>query len=271
MDDIENEQPIVLEEAPTEGEEIEAPESESEGGEDEYTIEIDGEEAAQSEEPPLVKTLRQEIRERDKRLAAYEKTQQPNIEVGEKPSLESCDYDEDRFEAELTAYHERKRAADNQEADEAKAADTRNQEFSRKAINYRTKLEALPLPADQKQAAEKMVTDALPETLQSFIIGYADDPAKVVVALAKHPAKLQALAEEPDPIRAMLALHNLERNLKVVTRKKPPEAEAGTIVRGSAPLSQNADKEEARLEKEADRTNDYSKLFEYRRNKRKVA
>lgn len=260
-----------LETPETEGAEIEAPEGAEEQpqADEEYSIEIDGEEA--EEEPTLVKTLRQEIRDRDRELAEHRKASAPKIEVGEKPTLESCDYDEEKFETQLDDWKERKRAFDNQEAEVGKQVEVRNQEFQRRATTYRAKLEALPLPAEQKQAAEKTVIDALPELLQSAIVSYADDPAKVVIALAKHPQKLQQLAQEQDPILFIKGIWNLERNLKVVTKKKPPAADAENIVRGSAPLSHTADKELDRLEKEAERTKDRTKVQKYLREKRKAA
>lgn len=260
---------IVLEAPETEGAEDEAPEDQEEPEGEEFSIEIDGEEA--EEEPPLVKTLRQQIRDRDRELADHRKAAAPPIVVGDKPTLESCDWDEEKLETDLLAWHDRKRAAENQEADTAKAAEVRNQEFQRKALNYKAKLEALPLPAEQKEAAEKTVISALPELYQSAIVTYADDPAKVVVALARHPKKLEALAQETDPIKFILAMTALERNLKVVNRTRPPAAESDTVLRGSAPIAQGVDKEEQRLEKAANVSGDFSALFKYRRDKRKAA
>jgi hypothetical protein len=250
----------------------EQPNLAADGSEEEFSIEIDGEEA--EEEEPLIKSLRQINRDQARELAEHRKAQQPKIEVGEKPTLEGCDYDEEKFEADLTAWHDRKRAADSQEADATKQAEVRNQEFQRKAINYKTKLEALPIPADQKAAAEKTIIAALPELLQSAIISYADDPAKVVVALAKHPAKLQQLAQEQDPIRFILAMKDLERNLKVVTKKKPPAPDAENVVSGSAAVSHNTDKEEQRLWKKYEQSNSNADLDAYRsyqRERRKKA
>src|SRR4051812_10975907 len=75
-----------------------------------FTIEIDGEEA--DDETPLVKQLRQEIRARDRQLAeAKPGALETPIVVGEKPTLESCEYDEDKYDSEFTAWTERKAAA----------------------------------------------------------------------------------------------------------------------------------------------------------------
>lgn len=264
-------EPLDLDASEIEIEADEAPEdqeaAEAAAEEEDFTIELEGEEAAE-EEAPLVKTLRQEIRDRDKRLAAFERTSQPKIEVGEKPTLESCDYDEEKFETELDAWKERGRAAAAQEEEAGKAVDARNQEFAKKAMTYRAKLEALPLPAEQKAAAEKVVIDSLPELLQSAIVSYTDDPAKVVVALAKHPARLEKLAAETDPIRFIIAVRELERNMKVVQRKKPSAPDADNVLSGSAQLSPGKDPVLEKLEREADRTKDRTKVQAYMRTKR---
>lgn len=263
-----NEELEVLE--PDEGEEQEAETSEEaeENAEEEFSIEIEGEEA--EEEQPLIKDLRQQLRDAKREVADFRKAQMPKIEVGEKPTLESCDYDADAFEAKLDEWKDRKRQADAQEEEATKTAEVRNHEFQRKAIHYKARLQALPIPDDQKEEAEKIVIAALPQIIQSTIIEYMDDPAKIVVALAKHPQKLQQIANEPDPIRALLALKEMERNLKVVTRKRPPAPEAETIVRGSAQFARS-DKRLEQLEKEALRTGDRSKLIAYRASQQKAA
>lgn len=237
---------------------------------EEFSIEIDGEEVA--EEPDLVKNLRHEIRERDRRLATYERSVQPKIEVGVEPDLwENCEGDDVRFKAEYAAWLQRKAMAESQEAETRKAAEAQSQAHQAQTINYRAKLAALPLPEADKQAAEDVVRATLPEILQSAIIAYANDPAKVVVALAKHPARLEALSKEQDPIKFIIAMRELEGNLKVVTRKRPPEAESNTVQRGSAPLAVGADKHLARLEAEAEVSGDRTKVQKYKREHRQAA
>jgi hypothetical protein len=256
-------------------EEVEAEEPEAaEVGEDEFSIELEGEEA-EAEETPLMRELRLKLRDRDRELASYRKVATPKIEVGDKPTLESCDYDADAFEAKLDEWKDRKRQADNQEADIAKQAEVRNQEFERKAASYRAKLAALPIPAAEKVAAEQAVIAALPELYQSTIVQYADDPAKVAVALARHPKKLEHLAQITDPGQFLKEIILLERNLKVVTRKKPPAPDAENVLQGSASVgAADSDKEEARLWKAYEKSGSNADLDAYRshqREKRKAA
>jgi hypothetical protein len=234
MAEIETTEPEAEIEVETEDVELEVGEEVAEAeAEDEFAIEIEGEEVI--DEPPLVKQLRNEIRDRDRELAEHRKANQPKIELGTKPTLESCEWDEDRFEIELDAYKERERKIANQEQEAQKAAEVRNQTFQRSVANYRAKAAALPVK-DFEQAEQALVA-TLPEIMQSALLMYAQDPAKVGYALYKHPAKLAQLSQETDPIKFVLAIHELERNLKVVNRKKPPAPESETIQRGSAPNS----------------------------------
>lgn len=252
-------------------EEIPEPEGETES-EDEFAIEIEGEES--QDEPELVKKLRTEIRDRDRELAEHRKAAAPRIELGDKPTLESSEWDEERYEADLTAWHDRKRQIENQDAEQAQAAEVRNQDQARKFANYRAA--AVALPVKDFEDAEKAVIAALPDSpdrpIQQALLNYCKDPAKVVYALAKHPAKLQALAAEPDIIKVILMIADLERNLKVTTRKAPPPPEAETIQRGSAPMSVKADKALEALEREAERNGgDRSKIVAYKRQQKQAA
>jgi hypothetical protein len=268
---MDDEDELVL--TPPEGMEDDEPQArdpdtpEGDDGEDEYSIELEGEE--EQDETPLVKKLRDEIRERDKRLAAYQKPEAAKIEVGPKPTLESCDYDDERFEAALDAWKDLKSKADSAEAEAARAQQTREQEDQRRVIDYRAKAAALPVK--DFDAAEATVVGVLPQYHQAALLAYTNDPAKLVYALAKHPLMLDKIANEPDPIKALKMAWDMERNLKVTTRKKPPAPEAETIQHGSAKPSAGSDKELDRLEKEADRTGDRSKLIAYRSSMKKAA
>jgi len=270
MADEPNEELVLDAQEGAESDGQEEAQTEATEGEDEISIELDGVEP-EPEETPAIRQLRQELRDAKRELHQFRQVSAPRIEVGDEPTLEGCDWDEERFKTDWRAWNARKQQAETQEADAQRAAEVQNQEFERKKINYHTKLAALPLPAEQKQEAEKAVVAALPELMQSVIVGYADDPAKVVVALAKHPARLAALAKEADPIRFAIAIRDMERNLKVVTRKKPPAPDVDTVQRGSAPVTATADKELERLEAEASRTGDRSKIAAYKRNLRNAA
>jgi hypothetical protein len=58
--------------------------------------------------------MRQQLARRSKRIAELENRAPKPIDVGEKPTMAGCDFDEERYEAELDAFKERKAAADRQ-------------------------------------------------------------------------------------------------------------------------------------------------------------
>lgn len=269
QDDTQDEELLLTDEDQVEGDPPEndddAPPANDDTADDEFSIELEGEEPPE-EETSLVRQLREELRAAQKERAELRKAVAPKIEVGKKPDLwDDCEGDVEQYDAEVAKWNERKRQAEDQERETERAAEVKNQEYQRQFVNYRAK--AAQLPVKDFDDAEKQVVSALPELLQSAVVAYADDPAKVVYALAKHPAKLAALAQEPDPIKFVLAMRDLERNLKVVNRKRPPNPEAETVQSGTAHLS-GGDKELQRLEKEAERTGNRSKLVAYKASKR---
>jgi hypothetical protein len=103
--------------------------------------------------------------------------------------------------------------------------------------------------------------------LQSCLVSYTEDSAKVVYALSKHPAQLAKLAQETDPIKFVIAVRDMEKRIKTeVTRKAPPPPEASTIQRGSGSVSTtNSNKRLEQLEKDAARTGNRTPVIEYKR------
>lgn len=243
------------------------------GEEDEFSIEIDGE--IEEDETPLVKQLRDLNRDQARELAEYRKTTKPKIEVGPKPTLEDSDYDEEKFEAALTKWHDDKRAADTAEQDEQRQAEIRNQEGQRRANHYLQQMGSIPLPQEEKDKAHETVAATLPPMLQAAVLKYCNKPANVVLALAKHPAVLERLAAEEDPIAFILQVTKLEEKLKMVNRKKPPAAESGTILSGSASSAvAKADKAENDLWAKYERSGSDADLQAFRthmKTKRKAA
>lgn len=222
--------------------------------------------------PAWVKEVRQQNRElqRQKReleqkLAEKDQAAAPGaVKVGEKPTLEGCDFDADRFEADLTAWHERKRAADEQATQQRKEQEQAQADWQGKLTAYNTAKAGLKVV--DYEDAEAVVLEALNPTQQAIIINGADKPELVVYALGKNPAKAKELASIKDPVKYAFAVAKLETQLKVTPRKAPPPAEKA--VRGSA-AGTSMDSTLARLEADADRTGDRSKVIAYKREQRR--
>lgn len=234
-------------------------------GEEEFSLELEGEVA--EEEPSLVKKLRDEIRERDKKLAAIRGVEAEAPEIGPEPTLESCDFDDDAFKAKWKEWYAASQQAETVAAEKARRQQLKEAEDQQRLINYRAKAAALPVKDFAE--AEQVVISRLPEISQAALLTYTDDPAKMVYALAKHPQMLEKIAAEPDPIKQIIMAREMEGKLKVTTRKKPPAPESESIQRGGAPVAVGEDKEEARLYKEAEKSGDWTAWTKYRRDKRR--
>lgn len=232
--------------------------------EDELAIEIEGDDVAE-EETPLQKKLRSEIRERDKRIKELERNNAPKpVEIGKKPDLwDDCEGDPDRYEAELLAYHDRKRQAEQAERSQSEQQTTQQQAFEKQRFAYREK--AQKMGVRDIDGAEQGIIDALGAPYLGAIIQYADNPAKVVAALAAHPRLLAQIADEPDDLRRLKLMFQMESKV-TIKRKGAPAPEAATILRGTATVS-GGDKQLEKLEKDAERTGDRSALIKYKASK----
>ena len=229
-------------------------------------IEIEGEDVG--DDTPITKHLRAEIERRNAEIKDLRAkvTQPTKIEVGPKPTLEGCDWDPDRFEADLLAWNTAKSRADAQEREHAEQAQQRNRVFEKAHGAYKAKAAALGAP-DFDTVEARVISD-LPEQVQAAIVQYMDDPAKVVYALGKHPSALAKIAAEPDPLRQILMIRDMEKKM-TVTRKKPPEPESQTIQRGSVSLKQPAeDKRADKLLEQAQRTGRMDEYNKYMKSKR---
>jgi hypothetical protein len=246
-----------------------------EDDDEEVVVQFGDEAAPASEgksEPDLLRTLRAANRQLAKEVATLKRSApQPKpvvIEAGPKPTMDDC-YSADDPEAELAtrleAWIERKRQATEAEAQAAQGVQARQDEFNKDLTRFQTAKAALGVRdfEDAKDAAVSVLT----QDQISGIVVAAEDAAKVIYALGKHPAKLEALKAITNPVKFIAAVAKLEGTLKVTkTSRKAPELD--TPVRGSAPLSASKDKHLAKLEAEAERTNDRSKVIAYKREQR---
>lgn len=234
-------------------------------GEEEFEISFGDEAAPASEsDTPLIKHLRNQLRETQKELQEAKKAapQAQQIEVGEKPTLAGCDYDEEAFEQELEGWRDRKAKAEAAQANAGQAEREAREAWERDLQSYRDKRSALKF-ADVEEV-EEVATSALNEVQQAVIVKAADNPALVLYSLGKHPARLAELSKITDPLKMAAAVAKLEGGLKVTARRKAPEPEE--IASGSARVSGSSDKTLERLEKEAARTGDRTKLIQYKKS-----
>jgi hypothetical protein len=237
-------------------------------GDDEETILTFGDDSEPREDDTnLVKHLRAQIRERDKRLAETARARPEPVEVGPKPKLADFDYDEDKYETALDEWKERGAQAKAQQGQSQQAETAAREEWEAELNRYNEAKGKLGF-ADVDDA-EETIKASLNTVQQAVLVKAADDPAKVMYALAKHPDRLAAIAAIHDPLKLAAALAKLEGTLKMVKRRKPPEPD--TPERGSAKMSYTKDKTLAKLEAEAERTGDRTKVVAHKKRLKDAA
>jgi len=228
--------------------------------------------------PAWVKEVRAQNRELNRKLREQEaelkklKTPQPQQEpalpeVGPKPTLESSEYDEEAFEIALTKWHDDKRKVEAHKADIERKQQEREKENQQVLESYQAAAAKLKVP-DFKEA-EQLVSMTLSDVQKALILEGATNPATLVYALGTTPEKLKELAAITNPLKFTIAFAKLEEKVKVsksTTSKPGPE---GSIPKsGSNSRIGGVDKELERLEAEADKTGDRSKIVAYKRRLR---
>jgi hypothetical protein len=212
---------------------------EAEGNDDEEVVASFGEEAAPASEeaPEWVRDLRKRNRELERKLAEAEKAQSPKVpEVGNKPTLESCDYDEERFETEFNSYLDRKSKAEAAKSEAEKQQTTIRETYQAKVASYAEQKQSLGVKDFDEAEAE--VLSALNEVQQSVLIHGAENKAQLVYALGKHPEKLRQLASIKDPIELAFAAGKLEGQVRMERRR--PATSPESQVSGSAQIAKQA-------------------------------
>jgi hypothetical protein len=271
---------IEQEEREEEVEQLEEVEAEAVEDEDDGVVVTIGDETPTEEQddkaaPAWVKDLRKAQRElqRENRELKAERDREraaktPKIpEVGKKPTLEDCDYDGDKFEQELTAWHDRKRQADQIARDQESAHEEQQRAWQERLNVYATA--KTDLKAKDYDDAEATVLGSLNETQQGIVIQGADNPALVVYALGKNPKKAAELAAIKDHVKFAFAIAKLETQLKVQNRKAPPAPER--VPSGAGKISGTVDSHLERLREEAAKTGDMSKVVAYKRQQKEKA
>jgi hypothetical protein len=254
--------------------EVNEPVDEVEPEDTEEVVVSIGEEAPPPEEhtpaPEWVKELRKtnrelqrQNRELQSKLQAAPAETKPVV-IGNKPKLEDHDYDADAYEEALTSWFERKRQAD--EINAKQEAEVMNQQkaWQAKLDGYgKAKAE---LRVKDFEDAEEVAQQVFSITQQGVLLQGADNPALVVYALGKNPAKAKELAEIKDPVKFAFAVAKLEKDLKVTNRRQAPAPER--IVTGTGRSSGAVDSTLERLREEAARTGNMTKVIQYKSQKR---
>jgi hypothetical protein len=210
--------------------------------------------------------LQRKNRELQGKLQAAPTENKPVV-IGNKPKLENHDYDADKYEEALTNWFERKRQADDVNAKQEAEVMNQQQAWQAKLDDYgKAKAE---LRVKDFEDAEEVAQQVFSITQQGILLHGADNPALVVYATGKNPAKAKELAEIKDPVKFAFAVAKLEKDLKVTNRRHAPAPER--IISGTGRSSGAVDSTLERLREDAARTGNMTKVIQYKAQKRSAS
>lgn len=218
----------------------------------------------------LVPHLRSLLKERTRKLREYERQQQtaqqvaPGVpELPPKPTLEGVGFDEDAFVEAVDKWAEKKREHDAAKRKAQEEQDAQQRAWESKLAAYQEGKKALQVP--DFDDAEEAVRGMLSVVQQSVLVKAAQNPSAIVYAIAKHPQGKE-LAAIKDPVEFAAAIGRLEAKgvsvkPKTATQAPPPER----AIRGGSPgAAASVDSTLEKLRAEAERTNDFTKVAQYK-------
>lgn len=209
------------------------------------------------EAPEWVKQVRQENRELKRQLKQRESQQEQQQALREKPTLDAHDYDSDAYEQDYAQWLSEKSQHD------AKAQ-AEQQKYQQYRDRYKADVDAIKVKAPDYDEVESSVVDVLSEKHQGLLQMAADNPAKMVYALGKNsPAQLERLSKL-DEVQFVKQITLMEQQMSSKTKSrnsnkpKPKTHELEGAAGG-------VDTKLAKLEAEADKTGDRSKVAAYKK------
>ena len=220
--------------------------------------------------PEWAKNLRKQRREDAKEIKRLNKKLQGKTEeespLGAKPTMEGLDYDDKRYEIELDAWNDKKKIADAKAEEEETRQSKLNANWDTRQSEYKEGQNAFD--ADDFEEAKEVVDGSLSadqSTIMVHVLGAG--AANVVMGLGSNEKELEAISKIKDNFLFTAALVELKANMTVTKTPKPrfsPESKVG----GSA-SHDLSDSTLNKLEAAAEKNNDYTALFAYKRKLRK--
>lgn len=247
------------------------------GAADELVVTLGDETPPEEDEraaPAWVKDLRKQNRElvrKTRDLEARLQQTQPApaaVVLGPKPTLASCEYDEDKFAAEMEAWHERKAKADEQQREAQRAQQAQADAWQKRLAEYQKQKTALRVPGIEQ--AEETIRDTFNTVQQGLLIRACKQPALMVAALGNNERKARDLAAITDPVEFVAELVRLETTVKTQARK-PTTTPERTVPRSSVSGAAAVDNQLSKLQAEAAKTGDRTKVVAYLRGKQQAA
>ncbi|MDK0482206.1 phage capsid protein [Salmonella enterica] len=248
-EEITTEKPQPEEKVQETEEKVEAESEQTDEPPEEYSLRVGDEEIPLTEEdddhvdgqpaPQWVKDLRKGFKETQKenrelrrqleealaKPAEQQPTQTQTDAIPPKPTLESCDYDEQAFETALTDWHEKKSRAEQQKQQQQRQQQEVIQRFKQRLEKHNER--STRLPVKDYRETEEIVRRELPAIQQEILIHAADEGSELIAyALGKNQQLRQRVAAETDPIRAAFLLGQISKQVSLAPKpKKAPKPE----------------------------------------------
>jgi hypothetical protein len=272
--DLEDQETEIVDETNS----IDAPGTAEDEDQEDLIFEADAEntEEEEPEEPaPLVRTLRKVAREKDKELRKLRQqvselsgasaTPQEE-ELGPIPRAVDFGFDEEQHVVAVLEWNKKAEKVRARIAEQKDQQNRANQLWESKKSGYETaKAQAIGKVADYEDV-EELVTGKLNETQRGLVLAAAQKPTALIYSLGKDKKALEALAAIQEPILFVAEMARFELMRKGMAtssgRTAPERTVSGT---GGGRVS---DQVLARLEKEAERSGDRTKIIAYKRNLR---
>ena len=245
----------------------------------EVIIAFDGEEpiasAAKPDDSSVIREFRKRVRELAAENARYKAAQEAaplvlqDEVVGPVPTLEECDWDENKLAQAIEARAERKVQIERNRLAREDAAAKQAAADAAEAAEYVKSRSSLGA-RDYEDAEAEFVAAVPNPAFQRLIVRAADNPAAVIYALYKSPARLAELAAITDAAKMAAAVGKLEARLKVTKTVSKVQPEKRVV--GGAPVSTGGvERHLAKLEAEAERTGDRTKIYQFKREQQRKA
>jgi hypothetical protein len=276
MTDIE---PEVIEAPEVEEEVIDQPEAEEAEEETGLVVNLEGEDE-EADTPDWVNHLRRENRELKKWRKEQEAKAASTVAVQmlrPEPTLEGHDFDEAAFTADHKKWVREEIEFEKRDAERKSVQEKAEQRWQQKLSFYdegKSKLGAQDYE-DAEATVNEILSAPFPgimadDVRMGIIKQGAKDPAALVYALGKNPAKAKELAAIDDPVEFAWKASALEAGMKINRgggKAPTPEKRIGG---GSAPgVTATNDRTLDALLATAEKTGDYSKVAAYKRAARK--
>jgi len=172
-----------------------------------------------------------------------------------KPTLESCDYDSGKYEAQVDAWYGERDAR----RDAIRREETEKKRWDERVSHYHSGRDKMGV-ADFADA-EKAVSGCLSQEQQGIIIAGSVAPAETIYYLGKNPERAKEISGMKDPVQFAVAVGRLdfERASSGAPATRPEQ-----VVRGGQGMSGVVDGTLEGLRNAAAKDGDYTPVIAYR-------